>query len=171
VRKTLLLSLCLVSASCSYLAPYKLEFQQGNVVTQETVSKLKPGMTKSQVGFLLGTPLLTDTFHRNRWDYVYYIRHRSTLRDRRAIALFFEDDKLTRIEGDVVTAQDRAKFSIASEKADAAQGKPNDSAVPDKAGASPAATGGVDQHKAEPAEPFKDNEKSVPVSESTGKLR
>ncbi|HXF65751.1 MAG TPA: outer membrane protein assembly factor BamE, partial [Burkholderiales bacterium] len=53
------------------LAPYKMDIQQGNVVTQEMISKLRPGMTRSQVRFALGTPLVVDPFRTNRWDYVY----------------------------------------------------------------------------------------------------
>ena len=47
---------------------YKIDVQQGNVLTQEMVSQLKPGLTKDQVRFLLGTPVLMDMFHANRWD-------------------------------------------------------------------------------------------------------
>src|SRR5215475_3026894 len=53
------------------LTPYRMDVQQGNVVTQEMVEKLKPGMTPSQVRFILGTPLVVDAFHKDRWDYVY----------------------------------------------------------------------------------------------------
>ena len=57
--------------ACFSIPVHKLDIQQGNVVTQEMVDKLKPGMTRAQVRFVLGTPLVTDTFHRNRWDYFY----------------------------------------------------------------------------------------------------
>ena len=69
----LLLSVCLtlLVSGCSV---YKVEVQQGNVVTQEMIDKLKPGMTRSQVRFVLGTPLITDAFHPERWDYYYYLR-------------------------------------------------------------------------------------------------
>ncbi|MEK7206420.1 MAG: outer membrane protein assembly factor BamE, partial [Pseudomonadota bacterium] len=56
------------------LSVYKAEIQQGNVVTQEMVDKLRPGMTHSQVRYVMGTPLITDTFHQTRWDYYYYLR-------------------------------------------------------------------------------------------------
>lgn len=58
----------------SKLTPYKVDIQQGNFVSSEMLSKLKPGMTKEQVRFVLGTPLLTDMFHANRWDYLFRLQ-------------------------------------------------------------------------------------------------
>ena len=52
------------------ITPYKMDIQQGNLLTQEQVSRLKPGMSKEEVRLILGTPLLTDIFHADRWDYV-----------------------------------------------------------------------------------------------------
>ncbi|MES2182255.1 MAG: outer membrane protein assembly factor BamE, partial [Pseudomonadota bacterium] len=54
--------------------PYKLDVQQGNVVTSKMLLQLRPGMTKSQVRFIMGTPLIQDSFHDKRWDYVYQLR-------------------------------------------------------------------------------------------------
>ncbi len=79
---------------------YKPEVQQGNVITQEMVDKLEPGMTRRQVAYVLGTPLLTDTFHQNRWDYIYTREVGGGAGNKQRISLFFEDDVLTRIEGD-----------------------------------------------------------------------
>jgi len=64
--------------------------------------QLKPGMTKSQVRFVLGTPLIQDTFHKERWDYVYAMRVRDILVERRHVILNFEDDKLKNITGEVM---------------------------------------------------------------------
>jgi outer membrane protein assembly factor BamE len=75
------------------------------VVTQEMVEKLRPGMTPSQVRFILGTPLVVDAFHKDRWDYVYRFSKRGTLQESRRIVIVFQDDKLARIEGDVVPAK------------------------------------------------------------------
>ncbi len=86
------------------LAPYKMDVQQGNVVTQEMISKVQPGMTRNQVRFALGTPLVVDPFRTDRWDYVYLYRKAGVLTEQRRIAVFFKDDKLVRIEGDVVPA-------------------------------------------------------------------
>jgi outer membrane protein assembly factor BamE len=103
------LSLLLVTA-CSWvpmvpgITPHKIDIQQGNVVTQDMVAKLKPGMSKSQVRFALGTPLVLDPFHDNRWDYVYVQQKRGRVIEQRRIVVLFADDKLLRIEGDVVSA-------------------------------------------------------------------
>ncbi len=87
------------------LTPYRIEIQQGNFVSQEMVSQLKPGMSKDQVRFVMGTPLITDSFHADRWDYVFR-RQKANSREleQRKLALFFEDGKLKRIEGDVTPA-------------------------------------------------------------------
>jgi len=87
------------------VAPYRIEIQQGNFVSQEMVSQLKPGMSKDQVRFALGTPLITDSFHADRWDYVFR-RQMANSREleQRKLAVFFEDGKLKRIEGDVIPA-------------------------------------------------------------------
>jgi outer membrane protein assembly factor BamE len=85
------------------LTPYRIDIQQGNYVTQEMVEKLKPGMTRSQVRFILGTPLVVDPFRTDRWDYVYLYKKRGALTEQRRIAVIFKDDGLARIEGDVVS--------------------------------------------------------------------
>jgi outer membrane protein assembly factor BamE (lipoprotein component of BamABCDE complex) len=59
------------SSKPSFINEYKIDIQQGNVLTQEAVSQLKPGQTRDQVRFLLGTPMVADIFHQQRWDYVY----------------------------------------------------------------------------------------------------
>ena len=87
------------------LKPYKIDIQQGNVITQDMVAKLKPGMTKAQVRFALGTPLIVDAFHADRWDYVYRLEKGGKLIENRKITAVFDDDKLNRIEGDVIPAQ------------------------------------------------------------------
>lgn len=79
---------------------YKIDIQQGNVITQEMVDKLKPGMTRSQVRFVLGSALIGDVFHKNRWDYVYRLVQHGNLVDEYKLTVFFENDKLVRTEGD-----------------------------------------------------------------------
>ena len=120
------------------LNPYRIEIQQGNFVSQEMVSQLKLGMSKDQVRFVLGTPLITDSFHADRWDYVFR-RQRVNSREleQRKIAVFFEDSKLKRIEGDVVPAgADAAGGRPAEPTAAAAAGadaaKPSPIAPPDR---------------------------------------
>lgn len=87
------------------MTPYRMEIQQGNFVSQEMVSKLKPGMSKDQVRFVMGTPLITDSFHGERWDYVFR-RQMANSREleQRKLAVFFEGGKLKRIDGDVTAA-------------------------------------------------------------------
>ncbi len=83
---------------------YKIDIPQGNIVTQEMVDQLERGMDKQRVTFVLGTPLLRDVFHQDRWDYVYSLSRRGGKPERRRISLFFESDRLVRIEGDVKPA-------------------------------------------------------------------
>lgn len=93
---------------------YKLEIQQGNVVTQEMVDGLKPGMSKRQVAFLLGTPLVADAFHQDRWDYYYSLRPGGKETEQQRIAVFFEDEKLVRVEGDM-RPMDKSDATITAE--------------------------------------------------------
>jgi outer membrane protein assembly factor BamE len=95
---------CARMPSVPGLTPYKIDIQQGNYVTQDMVDKLKPGMTKSQVRFALGTPLVTDMFHSDRWDYVYVLQKKGVVTEQRRIVVVFSDDKLLRIDGDVKPA-------------------------------------------------------------------
>lgn len=83
------------------ISPYRIDIQQGNVVTQEMVSKLKAGMTRAQVRFVLGSPLVVDPFRTDRWDYVSIYQKQGKDIERRRVTAIFEDDKLVRIEGDV----------------------------------------------------------------------
>ncbi|MCG9123472.1 outer membrane protein assembly factor BamE [Laribacter hongkongensis] len=83
-----------------FLSPHTIDIQQGNVVTQDAVDKLRPGMTRAQVRFVLGTPLLTDMFHAQRWDYVFQIRREGQLREEKRFTVYFDGDRLTRWEGD-----------------------------------------------------------------------
>jgi outer membrane protein assembly factor BamE len=92
------------------VTPFRIEIQQGNFVSQEMVSQLKPGMSKEQVRFVLGTPLVTDIFHGDRWDYVFYREPQGGKREQRALAVFFDKEgRLQRVEGDVVPAQPAAE--------------------------------------------------------------
>ena len=77
---------------------YKIDIQQGNSIEQPIISRLEPGMSKNQVQFIMGTLMLIDVFHLNRWDYYYSIQ-RGNGESAEHIALFFEDDKLVRTEG------------------------------------------------------------------------
>lgn len=87
------------------VTPYRMEIQQGNFISQEMVSRLSPGMSKEQVRLALGTPLLTDIFHADRWDYIYWRESGSGAREQRKLAVHFSDGKLVRLDGDVVAKQ------------------------------------------------------------------
>jgi len=101
MRARILTLVALLLAGCSSVPslPYKIEVQQGNVITQEMVDKLKPGMTRSQVRFVLGSPMISDAFHDNRWDYIYRLEQKGRLVEQRRLAVFFEEDKLVRLGG------------------------------------------------------------------------
>ena len=99
----------MVIAGCNFMpqvTPYRMEIQQGNFVTQEMVAQLKPGMTREQVRFVLGTPLVVDPFHAERWDYVFSrTPENSTQYEQRRITVFFDGSGvLQRMEGDVVSS-------------------------------------------------------------------
>jgi outer membrane protein assembly factor BamE len=84
-----------VVAGC---APYKMDIRQGNFVTPEMRERLKVGMSHNQVRALLGTPLVTDVLHPERWDYVYTYEHKRQLQDKQRLTLYFTGDSLTRID-------------------------------------------------------------------------
>lgn len=90
-------------ASCSYLSspvlsPYKMDIRQGNYVTPEMREKLKLGMSKSQVRYVLGTPMVSDAFHGNRWDYVYRLEQGGELVEKQHLTLYFDKDNLVRMD-------------------------------------------------------------------------
>jgi len=80
---------------------YRPTIQQGNVITQEQVNQLKPGMSRSQVRFVLGSPTLRDVFHDDRWDYPYTEGVGSTPEEYKYLSVFFDNDQLVRVAGDL----------------------------------------------------------------------
>ena len=127
---------------------YKLDVQQGNVVTQDSVSKLKKGMTKSEVRNTLGTPLLMDAFHGNRWDYYFSTEVRGRLTDRTKFSVFFENERLVSITGDIKAAAASSAPTVpagqaapaAPATAAPANARPAPGAAPSKAPATPPTT-------------------------------
>jgi outer membrane protein assembly factor BamE len=108
LRPLPLLSSLFFMAACSstpevtsFISPYRIDVRQGNYVTQEMIARLKPGMSRDQVRFALGTPLVTDIFHADRWDYVYRFQPGRGEVQLRRVVVFFEDGKLARVGGDV----------------------------------------------------------------------
>jgi outer membrane protein assembly factor BamE len=101
---TLFLSIILMLPGC---AVYKIDIQQGNLVTQEMLDQLELQMPAQKVRFIMGTPLLVDVFHQNRWDYLYNFQPGGKERQQRRISLFFEDERLVRVEGDVTLGTEK----------------------------------------------------------------
>ena len=79
---------------------YRMDVEQGNFVTQDLVDKVKPGMTKAEVKGVLGTPLLNDTFHANRWDYYFSNKAGRKPEERAHVTIVFENDKVVSIKGE-----------------------------------------------------------------------
>ncbi len=104
MRKHLVLIACLTTAAWSSGTHipfvYRIDIHQGNIITQEMVDQLKPGMTKRQVAFIMGTPLLEDAFHDNRWDYVYSDEPGGGERLEKKFTALFDGDELVGVEGD-----------------------------------------------------------------------
>ena len=100
-KSAILLCLCyLLATGCTSLLPnpHRIDVQQGNIIKEEDLQKIEPGMNRKQVRFVLGTPILRNTFHRDRWDYLYYLRSEEKEHQAQRVTLFFEDDTLLRIE-------------------------------------------------------------------------
>ena len=90
--------LLLVFLGLTACSPYKMDIRQGNLVTSEMRANLKLGMTRAQVQLLLGTPLVQDPFHPDRWDYEYRYEHAGKLVTQQRLTLYFNGDKLARID-------------------------------------------------------------------------
>lgn len=101
-----LLAVCAALSGCS-LDPwgwlpgiYRVDIQQGNAITDAMVSQLQPGMSKRQIAYLMGTPLIQDAFHQERWDYIYTVEPGGQERTSKRVTLYFEKDQLVGIDGD-----------------------------------------------------------------------
>ena len=95
--KVILLTLILLSPVLSSCTTYKMDIRQGNFVSPEMREKLKLGMSKQQVRYVLGTPMINDAFHGNRWDYVYRLEHGGKVLEKQNLTLYFEGDILARM--------------------------------------------------------------------------
>jgi len=106
------LSLSLLSSACVY----RINIQQGNFLDQAAVDQVKPGMTRSQVRYLLGTPMVADPFNKERWDYIYYLKKgRTSHVDSRRVTVYFDGDKVARLDkpsAAVAAAQDASAAKI-----------------------------------------------------------
>jgi outer membrane protein assembly factor BamE len=105
MKKLLIITTCIASLSitaCSrYHLVHKIDVQQGNVITQDEVNLLEPGMSRRQVQFIMGSPMVADVFHQDRWDYIYLMEpgYGEIVEER--ITLYFENDELARTSGTV----------------------------------------------------------------------
>jgi len=79
---------------------YTIDIQQGNIIDQAMIDQLRPGMNKRQVLYIMGSPMLDDVFHKNRWDYLYSDQSDGEDRVQKQISLFFENDQIVGIQGD-----------------------------------------------------------------------
>ncbi len=102
-----------LSGCSTYQFPgvHRITIQQGNVVTQAMIDKLKPGMTKRQVQFVLGNPVIDDQLNSNRWDYVYTIDVPGFERIQQNLQVFFIEDRLSHFEGDFAPTEARGEAS------------------------------------------------------------
>jgi len=104
----LIISLLLMNA-CSYEGGvklpgvYRVNIQQGNVIEQGTIDRLRPGMDKNQVQFILGTPAIIDPFHTEQWEYIFTLSEKGDTRTQRHLRIHFENDRLAYIDGNVIT--------------------------------------------------------------------
>ena len=98
------------------ITPYRIDIVQGNVVTKEQAAQIKPGMTRNQVRDILGSPMLTDIFHADRWDYVFTIKRPGTEPQRRAIVAHFEGDALKSLDAPELPSEREFVASISRTK-------------------------------------------------------
>jgi outer membrane protein assembly factor BamE len=107
---------------------YRIDVEQGNLVDQEMVDQLQPGMSRRQVRFIMGSPLVEDTFNQNRWDYPYVIRNGQTIIRTAQVSIFFEGDRLVNMTGDYLPswATPEAENDAAEETGEATGGKPEE---------------------------------------------
>lgn len=97
LKASALLLILALTTACVYQAP----LSQGNVIDEDDLEQVEVGMTRSQVRFLLGTPMIDDPFNQDRWDYVYYLRiGREKASFKRWVSVYFDGDAVTRIEKD-----------------------------------------------------------------------
>ena len=103
--RLILIPISLLLASCSnfsnYLptfTPHKIEIRQGNLITQEMRARIKIGMSEAQVKAVLGAPLIADTYHAGRWDYLYRLEKKGKVEENQRLTLYFEKGMLVRID-------------------------------------------------------------------------
>jgi outer membrane protein assembly factor BamE len=94
------------------LKPYRPDVHQGNIVTQEMIDQLRIGMSREQARFMLGTPLMTSEFHKDRVDYIYYLNPRRGPVQNRRLTMYFKDNRLERFDNDPMPSEEEADILI-----------------------------------------------------------
>jgi len=106
---SLILALLTGCGSFGFPGVYRINVEQGNILTQEMVDQLKPGMSRRQVRYILGTPLVEDTFNQDRWDYAYVMRNGQKILEEYRLTVYFDGDELVRVEGDLAPSNGTAE--------------------------------------------------------------
>jgi outer membrane protein assembly factor BamE len=123
--RIVLISLAIATLSaCSFVGfpgVYKINVEQGNIVTPEMAAQLKPGMTRRQVRFILGTPLVEDTFNKDRWDYLYSKRNGDKVLNESRLTVEFEGDNLATVSGDLAPSDWGAEVNASQREASSPQ--------------------------------------------------
>ena len=119
---TMLIAAAVLLAGCSASMPkmpkfklpklgiprvHKITVQQGNVITQEMIDSLKPGMTRTQVAYIMGEPIVRNTFDRDRWDYIYTLEIPGRFEQEKRISLHFDEDRLAYFTGDYIPSHEQ----------------------------------------------------------------
>jgi len=115
MKKLLILIVCgltsIVTGCSNYIPAYKIDVQQGNILTQEDINQIKTGMDKNKIQYILGSPTITDPFHANRWDYAYTLKPGWADLEKKNVTLYFEKDILVKMSGSVQPEQDASKIA------------------------------------------------------------
>ncbi|HIG79649.1 MAG TPA: outer membrane protein assembly factor BamE, partial [Cycloclasticus sp.] len=111
---------------------YKINVRQGNLVTQEMIDQLRPGMGKRQVTFILGTPLLVDPFHKNRWDYFYDLKLAGKQNTKERVTIIFDDDRLISLKGDFKPSKEFKPMTVNTEVIDVPKREEKEKSIMDR---------------------------------------
>jgi outer membrane protein assembly factor BamE len=101
---------CLLQAACSmpnFRLPrlHKVTIQQGNVITQRMIDQLEPGLTRSQVAYIMGEPIYRNSFDDSRWNYIYSIEIPGAYKEQKRLTIYFDGDVMTHFDGDYTPTQ------------------------------------------------------------------
>lgn len=116
VAVSFLLASCGVTSWLKSFSPYKMEIRQGNLITPEMRERLRVGMSRQQVSAALGSPLLADVYHANRWDYIYRYEEKGQLVEQRRLTVFFKDNFVSSIEDGAAYVQPASEAAASAVK-------------------------------------------------------